>query len=158
MTTQSKEHKLFKLFLRSIASDDLVPSDYQNALADLRNPKMMGLLEDVLAALAGEGGGDVGSSPEKGKGNPKKQKQKPLSERSANQLVDDIKRRKITRDRLENILRSVDAEFAHRAHEFDTMRSLISSYRNHASDREWDILSDIVNGNYELDPYFNSAS
>lgn len=163
MTTESQKHRIFKSFLRSIAADDLSLEDYRGALSDLRDPRMVGLLEELLAALSG----DLETSPAPSKvatrGNREREREvkkekKGRATRTADQLFDDIKRRKVTRDRLTSILSSVDSEFASEADSYDTMRSLVASYRRRATDRQWEILTAIVNGDYERDPYLNDMS
>lgn len=157
MSLQSNEHRVFKSFLRSIGSDELNSYDYECAIADLQNPEMMGLLEAVLLALT-RNTAQTKSAQHRNTDNKNlvKKDKKAGSKKSPDQIFDDIKRRKITRDRLEIILKSLDSEFANDVDMDDTMRNIVNRYASRASDRQWEIFSSIVNGNYGIDPYLSN--
>ena len=159
MTISSDQHRVFKAILRAIATDEFSAEDYEAAMEDLRSGRLASLVEDVLTVLAASGGPH--SSPQKKSVAasivPPKRKDT-RSSKSADDLFNDIRRRKISRDKLGEIFRSLDPSFAGQLDNIDTLRNIVSAYRSHATDREWQILTSIVNGAFESDPYLNRIS
>jgi hypothetical protein len=160
MSKASEDQKLFKLILAAISAQDLQTEDYQVALSSLRDGNMVRILEQILAALSSPADQKI----EKVNSKPADSKYKPVKSRQGDRVKDpdslfeDVKRRKITRDRLESIIKSLDGQFLDANHANETMRNLISTFYQKASDRQWLLLTSIVNGNYEVDPYLDNMT
>lgn len=153
------QHRVFKAILRAIVSDEFSFEDYQAAVKKIRDGSLIVLLDQVLGALANSPADSQSQSKASSISSDKAQKRKEDGGiKSADDLFNDVKRRKITREQLEGTLRSIDSGFASRFRSADTMRTLLKLYREHATDREWKMLGSIVNGNYEMDPYLTSIS
>lgn len=155
------EKRAFKSILRSIASDELSADDYADALIDLRSGAMIRLLDDIFATLAGNAAtstpsAEANSTP---KNDRRKKKTSPNSGRNtSDKLFDDVKRRKVSRPRLEEILHSIDSGFARRLSPSLTMREMLAAFRENCSDRQWDTLSSIINGDFERDTYLDDIT
>lgn len=161
MSNAADDQKLFKLILAAIASETLSSEDYQVALSSLRDGKMIAIVEQILGALASP---QTPLSPRKEKGsdkasekNQKSRKHGSKFPKSPDDLVGDIKRRKINRERLESILASVDRQFLETVDPNETVRFVINRFKDRASDRQWQLLDSIVNGSYEVDPYLSNT-
>lgn len=150
------DHKVLRLILAAIASDGLQPSDYRIALAGIRDGEAIKVIVSVLEAL---GGSDrqVSTSERPQGGSVAQKKLVSLQERNPDTLFNDIKRRKITKDRLEEIIQSVNSAFPLSMHKDLTMRELVRAFFLSSSDRQWKILTSIINGQYESDPYFSKT-
>jgi hypothetical protein len=157
MSELPQQHKIFKAILRAIVADDFRPEDYHAALKQIRDGSLVALLEQIVGALVGPTDMAKRGGAPADPGKPPKRKDVP-SAKSADELFHDVKRRKITRDQLETILRSIDSGFGSQIGSAETMRNLLKNYRSHATDREWKMLGSIVNGNFENDPYLASIS
>jgi hypothetical protein len=164
MSGGPEPHRIFKNFLRSVASDEYTSDDYNAAVRDINNGKLLSLLEQVMSALSSNVDdkdrakksstiGNVSEIPSKK--NVKKQEGAHLS---ADDVFNDIKRRKVTREQLEGILKSLDSQFASQINDTETMRSIVRAYKDRSSQRQWEIFVAIVNGDYEMDPYLANIS
>lgn len=158
MSNATDEQKLFKLILGAIASDTLGREDYEVALENVRNGAMIAILEQILTALSASTKRNDQKSISRLKKTAERSQSRSGSSKSSDQMFEDVKRRKITRDRLEVILNSLDSEFLKRVDPSDTMRSLVSKFSKNSSDRQWQLFDSIINGNYEVDPYLDSMS
>lgn len=160
MSREQVDKRAFKSILRSIASDELSPDDYAEALADLRSGSMISLLDDIFAALAGEEGSKrerkTTQEAKKSKSSRKGKSTDPT--KPIDTLFSDIKRRKISRARLDAIVRSISSEFARQAKPEWTIREFIANFQKNCSERQWDILSSIVNGEFEKDSYLDDIA
>jgi len=157
MSEMSQQHRVFKAILRAVVSDDFRLEDYQSALQKIRDGSLVALLDQIVGALAGPDEVSKRAERPADPGKPPKRKDG-AALKSADELFDDVKRRKITREQLETILRSIDSGFGSQLGSAETMRNLLRNYRSHATDREWKMLGSIVNGNFENDPYLASIS
>lgn len=164
MSDSASDQKLFKLILNAIASDSLQPSDYKLALNSLKNGEMVAIIEQILGALAGPQRVDRDeriprrSSEAKPKEKLSRSASKGRLVKTADQIFDDVKRRKVNRDRLVAILSSLDADTLRSLDTSDTMRNIIRQFEASASSRQWQLLDSIVNGAYESDPYLDTIS
>lgn len=160
MNNASEDQKLFKLILGALASEDLSREDYRAALESLRDGEMILVLDKLLTVLS-----KASTGPKQNKDRvtsrdiprDKKGSSRAESNKRPDELFDDVKRRKITRERLESMIASLDRQFLMDQDRPETMRGLISAFRRSASDRQWALLSSIVNGDYEVDPYFEDT-
>jgi hypothetical protein len=157
MSNASEDQKLFKLILTAIASENLAADDYRVALDDLKDGRMIKIIEEVLSALASPAKESRAVSKTLAPKKQSAQKHGGQHAKSPDGLFNDIKRRKINRQRLEAIIDSLDRNFLQTIDGSETIRSVVERFRSQSSDRQWQLLDSIVNGNYEVDPYLMNS-
>jgi hypothetical protein len=157
MSDRNLNQRIFRSILRSIGSEDHEKEDYSEALARLRSGEYVAVLEQLLSVLSGEAAAPSRAQQAKNETGAKLSKSVKKSNgskpRTPDELFEDVKRRKVNRQKLESHLASINREFASQIAGGDTMREIINKFREEATDREWQLLTMIVNGNIEDDPY-----
>jgi hypothetical protein len=166
MRTSASDRRVFRGILRAVASDEFSTEDYKSALADLRSGEVSAVLENVIRILAGDdnlnpvrsqNGGAMRSKEEERDREARKRNASPSKRKpdrvTADELFDDVRRRKVTRKDVENFMSSINQKFADEADRHDTMRALLHAFRENSGSREWELLYSLINGDYESDPY-----
>lgn len=158
MTAPSVESRLARSLLRAILDESFSEDECRLAAQLLRQGGILNLVASTLDLLAGSA---KNSDPVKK--SPKEPSQASLKSLNPQLLpppppgvppmFDLIKRRKITKNALLDMLRNVNPTAVPRDSRDLTIRELLSYYRSTADDRDWALLEQIIAGNSDSDPF-----
>lgn len=172
MSADLVQRKLFRSILKAIVAEEYSTEDYKVALQDLRSGLLTEVLDNVMSVLCGEvpktgkvAPGQTGDDAKETRAENRRQantdersrssrkKNGDQDQVSADDLFNDLRRRKIPRQMVESYISSLNRGFAQKFDQFGTTRLLLHGYKEEASLREWELLRSLINGDYERDPY-----
>jgi hypothetical protein len=153
MSDQSVEGRLLRGLLEVIARTDLTPSEAKAAAKALRSGKIFESAAHVLDALASLGSPDKSARNLSPPAPPEKKNGAPNGLPSVDRFFDTVKRRKVTKSQLYEIFNQVNPDAAPHIDEELSVRDSLKVFRSLATDDDWRLLKDIVEGRAEIDPF-----
>lgn len=146
------QSRLLQCFIKALAEAEIAPREMRSAAKMLRSGILFERAAKILDIMALSDSKTESSSP-----NSDGRTSQPSNRNAMNAEVDLamqlLKRRKIIKDDLVDILRQVDSRAVLDVVDTISIRDLLRHFRGAVSDNDWKLLIDILSGDAEFDPF-----